>query len=73
MMVQLTEDMIMARTRVSNMAMVKKLNCWGADLTDVSVVRRLQGVEVLSLRSVFCNNLICQKVSVTLVMMCDSV
>ena len=52
MMVQLTEDMIVARTRVSNMAMVKKLNCWGADLTDVSVVRRLQGVEVLSLRSV---------------------
>jgi len=38
-----------ARTRVSNMAMVKKLNCWGADLTDVSVVRNLQSVEVLSL------------------------
>merc|ERR1711872_166962 len=31
------------------MAMVKKLNCWGADLTDVSVVRKLQGLEVLSL------------------------
>ena len=47
-------------------AMVKKLNCWGADLTDVSVVRRLQGVEVLSLRSVlkrdFDSNLTCQKV-----------
>ena len=66
MMVQLTEDMIVARTRVSNMAMVKKLNCWGADLTDVSVVRRLQGVEFLSLRSVlkrdFGSNLTCQKV-----------
>jgi len=48
-MVQLTEDMIVARTRVTSMAMVKKLNCWGADLTDVSVVRKLQGLEVLSL------------------------
>eukprot|EP00092_Neocalanus_flemingeri_P013855 GFUD01014946.1.p1 GENE.GFUD01014946.1~~GFUD01014946.1.p1 ORF type:complete len:365 (-),score=133.53 GFUD01014946.1:100-1194(-) len=48
-MVQLTEDMIVARTRVSNMASVKKLNCWGADLTDISVVRRLQNVEMLSL------------------------
>ena len=51
-MVALTEDMITARTRVSNMAMVKKLNCWGADLTDIGVVRNLQSVEVLSLRLV---------------------
>ena len=49
-MVQLTEDMIVARTRVSNMASVKKLNCWGADLTDVTVVRRLENVEIVSLR-----------------------
>ena len=49
-MVQLTEDMIVARTRVSNMASIKKLNCWGADLTDINVVRRLENVEVLSLR-----------------------
>ena len=49
-MVQLTEDMIVARTRVSNMASVKKLNCWGADLTDISIVRKLEGVEMLSLR-----------------------
>lgn len=48
-MVQLTEDMIVARTRVSNMASIKKLNCWGADLTDINVVRRLENVEVLSL------------------------
>ena len=31
-MVKLSEEMIMARTRVSDMAHVKKLNCWGADL-----------------------------------------
>ena len=27
-MVRLTEDMIVARTRVSDMNQVKKLNCW---------------------------------------------
>ena len=49
-MVKLTEDMIMARTRVSDMNHVKKLNCWGAELSDISVIRKLTHVEVLSLR-----------------------
>ena len=49
-MVKLTEDMIVARTRVNDLACVKKLNCWGADLDDVSVLRRLENVEMLSLR-----------------------
>ena len=49
-MVKLTEDMIVARTRVNDLACVKKLNCWGADLDDVSVLQRLENVEMLSLR-----------------------
>ena len=28
-----------ARTRVSDMNHVKKLNCWGAELSDISVIR----------------------------------
>jgi len=48
-MVRLTEDMIVGRTRVSDLASVRKLNCWGADLTDISVLRLLDQVEVLSL------------------------
>jgi len=48
-MVRLTEDMIVARTRVSDMNHVKKLNCWGAELSDISVIRKLTNVEVLSL------------------------
>jgi len=48
-MVKLTEDMIVARTRVSDLSNVKKLNCWGADLDDVTVLRRLENVEMLSL------------------------
>jgi len=38
-----------ARTRVSDMNQVKKLNCWGAELSDISVIKRLKNVEVLSL------------------------
>jgi len=65
-MVKLTEDMIVARTRVSDLTHVKKLNCWGAELTDISVIRKLTNVEVLSLsvNSIntlsdiqYCNNL----------------
>jgi len=48
-MVKLSEDMIVARTRVSDMNHVKKLNCWGAELEDISVIRKLSNVEVLSL------------------------
>merc|ERR1711892_612718 len=48
-MVNLTEDMVTARTRVSDMNHVKKLNCWGAELSDISVLRKLKNVEVLSL------------------------
>jgi len=48
-MVKLSEDMIVARTRVSDMNQVKKLNCWGAELSDISVIKRLRNVEVLSL------------------------
>ena len=49
-MVKLNEDMIVARTRVSDMNQVKKLNCWGAELSDISVIKKLRNVEVLSLR-----------------------
>merc|ERR1712128_7215 len=41
--------MVTARTRVSDRNHVKKLNCWGAELSDVSTLRKLTNVEVLSL------------------------
>ena len=49
-MVKLTEDMIVARTRVSDMANVRKLSCWGSNLDDISVLRRLNNVEMIALR-----------------------
>ncbi|XP_032682990.1 protein tilB homolog isoform X5 [Odontomachus brunneus] len=48
-MVKLTEEMVVARTRISDFSAVKKLNCWGTELTDVSILRRMKNVEVLSL------------------------
>ena len=42
--------MIMARTRVSDLTNVRKLSCWGSNLDDVSVVRRLRNVEMIALR-----------------------
>ena len=55
-MIKLTEEMVIARTRISDLSSVKKLNCWGADLQDVSLLRRMPNVEVLALRLVnhFC-------------------
>ncbi|XP_053972477.1 cilia- and flagella-associated protein 410-like isoform X2 [Hylaeus volcanicus] len=48
-MVKLTEEMVVARTRVSDFSAVKKLNCWGNELTDVTILRKMKNVEVLSL------------------------
>ena len=49
-MVKLTEEMITARTRVSDMSNVRKLSCWGSNLDDVSVLRTLKNVETIALR-----------------------
>ncbi|XP_066949484.1 uncharacterized protein F09G8.5 isoform X5 [Macrobrachium rosenbergii] len=48
-MTKLTEDMVVARSKGSDLHNVRKLNCWGSELSDVSVVRKLPNVEVLSL------------------------
>ncbi|XP_043472131.1 cilia- and flagella-associated protein 410-like [Leptopilina heterotoma] len=48
-MVRLTEEMVIARTRISDLSNVKQLNCWGTELTDVSILQRMKNVEVLSL------------------------
>ncbi|XP_021934510.1 uncharacterized protein F09G8.5 isoform X4 [Zootermopsis nevadensis] len=48
-MARLTEEMVIARTRASDLSNIRKLNCWGSELSDVSLLRRMQNVEVLSL------------------------
>lgn len=48
-MTRLTEEMVIARSRQSDLSSIKKLNCWGSDLSDVSIIKRMRGVEVLAL------------------------
>ncbi|XP_068621713.1 dynein axonemal assembly factor 11 isoform X2 [Battus philenor] len=47
-MARLTEEMVIARSRQSDLSAVKKLNCWGAELADVTLLRRMPNVEVLA-------------------------
>lgn len=48
-MTKLTEHTVLARTRAQDLKSVRKLNAWGSELTDVSIVKKLPNVEVLSL------------------------
>ncbi|GFY37675.1 hypothetical protein TNIN_71951 [Trichonephila inaurata madagascariensis] len=48
-MTRLTEHTVLARTRAQDLRSVRKLNAWGSELTDVSIVKKLPNVEVLSL------------------------
>ncbi|XP_065331775.1 uncharacterized protein LOC135934160 isoform X2 [Cloeon dipterum] len=48
-MAKLTEPMIIARAKSSDLNSIKKLNCWGNELTDVSLLQRMPNVEVLAL------------------------
>lgn len=45
----LTENIVLSRTRQHDLSRVRKLNCWGSELSDVSIVERMPHVEVLSL------------------------
>ncbi|XP_050300943.1 cilia- and flagella-associated protein 410-like isoform X2 [Anthonomus grandis grandis] len=46
---RLTEEMVIARTKISDLSKIKRLNCWGSELVDVSLLRKIPNVEVLSL------------------------
>ncbi|XP_060075982.1 cilia- and flagella-associated protein 410-like [Ylistrum balloti] len=46
---KLTDALVLARTRASDLESVKKLNFWGSDIENVSVVRRMPNLEVCSL------------------------
>jgi hypothetical protein len=47
---RLTEEMVIARTKISDLGKIKRLNCWGSELVDVTLLRKMPSVEVLSLR-----------------------
>eukprot|EP00761_Pharyngomonas_kirbyi_P004589 gb/GECH01004594.1/.p1 GENE.gb/GECH01004594.1/~~gb/GECH01004594.1/.p1 ORF type:complete len:270 (+),score=87.44 gb/GECH01004594.1/:1-810(+) len=63
---KLTETLVMGKTKIDNIRVVKHLNVWGNDLDDVSVLREMPSLEVLSLSKnrisslkdfAFCKNL----------------
>lgn len=48
-MVVLTEHLVKAKTRIDNISLIKNLNVWGSDLTDVGIVRYMPNIQILSL------------------------
>jgi hypothetical protein len=46
---ELTAALIFTKTKVDNLALVKNLNLWGCDLSDVSILRTLPNLEILAL------------------------
>jgi Leucine-rich repeat (LRR) protein len=45
----LTSDLILQKTKASNLESVKNLNLWGNEIDDVRIVREMPNLEVLSL------------------------
>ncbi|CAG9859962.1 unnamed protein product [Phyllotreta striolata] len=46
---RLTEEMVIARTKCSDLSQVKRINCWGSELIDVSLLRKMPSLEVVAL------------------------
>ncbi|XP_077735508.1 cilia- and flagella-associated protein 410 isoform X1 [Canis aureus] len=47
---KLTRKMVLSRAKASELHSVRKLNCWGSRLTDVSICREMPSLEVITLR-----------------------
>ncbi|KAM6948860.1 cilia and flagella associated protein 410 [Aplochiton taeniatus] len=46
---KLTRKLVLAKAKASDLDSVKKLNCWGCNLTDISIFSQISHVEVLTL------------------------
>ncbi|XP_028925093.1 cilia- and flagella-associated protein 410 [Ornithorhynchus anatinus] len=46
---KLTREMVLSRAKASELERVRKLNCWGSHLTDISICRELPSIEVITL------------------------
>ncbi|XP_065809864.1 cilia and flagella associated protein 410 isoform X2 [Labrus bergylta] len=47
---KLTRKLVLAKAKASDLESVKKLNCWGCNLTDISIFSQMPNIEVLALR-----------------------
>ncbi|KAM8839609.1 cilia and flagella associated protein 410 [Synchiropus picturatus] len=46
---KLTRKLVLAKAKASDLESVRKLNCWGCNLTDISIFSEIPNVEVLTL------------------------
>ncbi|XP_034412281.1 cilia- and flagella-associated protein 410 [Cyclopterus lumpus] len=46
---KLTRKQVLAKAKASDLESVKKLNCWGCNLTDISIFSQMANIEVLTL------------------------
>lgn len=46
---KLTRKLVLAKAKASDLESVKKLNCWGCNLTDISIFSQMANIEVLTL------------------------
>ncbi|XP_006898487.1 PREDICTED: protein C21orf2 homolog [Elephantulus edwardii] len=46
---KLTRKMVLSRAKASELDSVRKLNCWGSRLTDISICREMPSLEVITL------------------------
>ncbi|KAM3866082.1 cilia and flagella associated protein 410 [Diretmus argenteus] len=46
---KLTRKLVLAKAKASDLDSVKKLNCWGCNLTDMSIFSQIPNIEVLTL------------------------
>ncbi|XP_054556215.1 cilia- and flagella-associated protein 410 isoform X2 [Talpa occidentalis] len=46
---RLTRKMVLARAKAAELRSVRKLNCWGSRLTDISICREMPSLEVITL------------------------
>lgn len=46
---KLTKKLVLAKAKASDLESVKKLNCWGCNLTDISIFNQIPNIEVLTL------------------------
>ncbi|XP_062962067.1 cilia- and flagella-associated protein 410 isoform X2 [Cynocephalus volans] len=46
---KLTRKMVLSRAKASELRSVRKLNCWGSHLTDISICREMPSLEVVTL------------------------
>ncbi|XP_064643961.1 cilia- and flagella-associated protein 410-like [Lineus longissimus] len=48
-MPKLSERMVLARSRARSLDSVKKLNCWATEIDDITIIKKLNNAEIVSL------------------------